>query len=172
MTFRTVTFQIVTAGLTLALLSSAVWAEDFDGFRQDMTVKEYEEAGLDKLSDQELAKLEAWIKARMERAPAQPTRSAPPPERARQHDVPSFEFGMENARTNQQSMTSRIDGEFRGWDGDTLFRLENGQVWEQIGSERVFFRAYRPEVTITREMFGYRMSVEGINARVQVKRIE
>src|SRR5690606_4924947 len=27
---------------------------------------------------------------------------------------------------------SRIDGEFEGWEGETVFKLLNGQIWQQI----------------------------------------
>ena len=29
------------------------------------------------------------------------------------------------------AIESRIDGQFEGWDGDTLFQLSNGQIWQQ-----------------------------------------
>lgn len=86
------------------------------------------------------------------------------------------EFGRE--RTKQASegslkkIRSRYVGEFTGWDGDTVFTLENGQVWQQIESGRMSWRATNPMITIKRGFMGsYQLSVEGVNRRIRVKRI-
>ncbi len=43
---------------------------------------------------------------------------------------------------------SRIEGEFKGWSGDTQFHLTNGQVWQQSLYSYWYHYAYRPEVMI------------------------
>jgi len=30
------------------------------------------------------------------------------------------------------AIESRVDGEFEGWDGETIFPLTNGQIWQQV----------------------------------------
>ena len=68
---------------------------------------------------------------------------------------------------------SRYVGEFTGWDGKTIFELENGQVWQQIGSGRMTYRATNPMITIKRAFMGsYLLKVEGRNKSVRVKRIK
>ncbi len=68
---------------------------------------------------------------------------------------------------------SRLIGEFTGWRGNTTFRLENGQVWRQAETGRLVFRANAPSVTIRRGAFGtYRLSVEGVNRTIRVRRVE
>lgn len=68
---------------------------------------------------------------------------------------------------------SRLIGEFTGWLGNTTFRLENGQVWRQAEEGRLVFRSTAPLITIRRGAFGtYRLSVEGINRSVRVRRLE
>ena len=52
---------------------------------------------------------------------------------------------------------TRIVGEFTGWTGETLFRLENGPVWKQRLPGRWFYRANSPEVEIKKNMMGYWM---------------
>jgi hypothetical protein len=70
-------------------------------------------------------------------------------------------------------IVSRYVGEFTGWDGKTIFTLENGQVWQQIQSGRLSWKATNPEITIKRGYLGgYRLSVEGVNKTVRVKRIK
>ena len=86
-------------------------------------------------------------------------------------------FGLETTQAYLQerldSISARIDGEFSGWDGSTYFPLDNGQTWKQVGSGRAVFSASSPKVTIRRAAHGtYRLSVEGLNRTVRVKRIK
>ena len=72
-----------------------------------------------------------------------------------------------------EEIESRLIGEFTGWQGNTTFRLENGQVWRQAERGRLVFRADAPLVTIRRGAFGtYRLSIEGVNRAVRVRRVE
>jgi len=86
-------------------------------------------------------------------------------------------FGLERVEEAQnkdvKSIQSRYVGEFTGWDGETTFPLENGQVWQQIESGRMSWKATDPMITIKRGFMGsYMLSVEGVNKRVRVKRIK
>ena len=67
---------------------------------------------------------------------------------------------------------SRIDGVFKGWKGDTIFPLINGQVWQQAEYGYLYHYAHRPEVTIYKSGTGYKMKVEGVDREIRVKRIE
>jgi hypothetical protein len=88
------------------------------------------------------------------------------------------EFGLERTEAKQarelKKIQSRYAGEFNGWDGDTEFPLENGQVWKQIRSGRLAWHADHPMITIDRKGFmgAYRLSVEGVNRKVIVRRIK
>jgi hypothetical protein len=66
---------------------------------------------------------------------------------------------------------SQIDGEFSGWEGDTLVKLVNGQVWQQAEYWYHYHYAYMPRVTITTDG-GYKMAVEGISKSVRVERLK
>jgi hypothetical protein len=67
-------------------------------------------------------------------------------------------------------ITSRVDGEFNGWEGETIVTLTNGQIWKQ--SEYYYYHyAYMPEVTIYRDGARYKMIVKGIEKSVGVDRI-
>lgn len=89
---------------------------------------------------------------------------------------PVQRFGTERSADDLERLEATImDDSFRGWDGRTRITLDNGQVWETVGGRR--FRTPRalenPRVTIERGLLGaYRMSVEGFNTSVQVRRIE
>ena len=70
------------------------------------------------------------------------------------------------------AIKSRIDGEFKGWDGDTVFKLTNGQVWQQAEYGYLYHYAYNPEVIIYKVDFGYEMMVKGLDKSIKVKRLE
>ncbi|MEM9101392.1 MAG: hypothetical protein AAGB12_03645 [Pseudomonadota bacterium] len=71
------------------------------------------------------------------------------------------------------SIESRLVGPFTGWNGKTIFKLENGQVWQQSEKSNRHSRLDSPKVTISRGWLGtYRLKVEGMNASVRVKRIK
>jgi hypothetical protein len=67
---------------------------------------------------------------------------------------------------------SIIDGAFQGWKGDTVFKLVNGQVWQQAAYHYLYHYAYRPKVWIYRSWPGFQMKVEGIDPKVTVRRLK
>jgi hypothetical protein len=50
-------------------------------------------------------------------------------------------FKKEEADRRRERFTSVITGKFRGWEGNTTFYLENGQVWRQTNDARYYPRA-------------------------------
>ena len=87
-------------------------------------------------------------------------------------NAPSDNFGkVIESQTNE--ISSRIIGQFNGWDGDTQFNLENGQVWKQSGNGILKVSMINPKVTIEKGLFGgFNFSVEGYNSKVKVKRVK
>lgn len=73
---------------------------------------------------------------------------------------------------SQGAIESQIDGTFSGWDGDTIFPLINGQIWQQASYAYRYHYAYRPKVIIYRADTGYKMKVDGIDDALPVKRIK
>lgn len=67
---------------------------------------------------------------------------------------------------------STIEGEFEGWDGDTIFQLDNGQIWQQEEYDYMYKYAYRPDVTIYKTSEGWRMKVEDVSETILVRRIK
>lgn len=106
-------------------------------------------------------------------APAAAARQTRPPVSQRDNDDSGFGLELANQRSGPQSLTSRYDGTFTGWTGDTVFTLENGQVWKQVETDRLSFSAERPVITIRRGWFGaFYLKVEGANKQIRVKRIK
>jgi hypothetical protein len=67
---------------------------------------------------------------------------------------------------------SKIDGEFSGWDGDTMFKLTNGQIWQQSSYAYKYSYKFMPSVIIFRTNSGYEMQVDGVEGRVRVTRLK
>jgi len=65
-------------------------------------------------------------------------------------------------------VSSRIAGEFEGWEGETQFVLENGQIWQQVGWDFYSGYAMRPRVSIVAGV----MTIEGVPKSVRVRPIE
>ena len=68
-------------------------------------------------------------------------------------------------------IVSRIDGDFEGWEGETIFKLENGQIWQQVTYAYTYRYAFRPKVLIIKTHCAYKMSVDGVSGTIFVKRL-
>lgn len=55
----------------------------------------------------------------------------------------------------------RIDGEFHGWDGDTIYKLADGHIIQQASYYYHYHYAYSPQVMIYQGQGGQKIHVEG-----------
>lgn len=62
---------------------------------------------------------------------------------------------------------SQIDDAFEGWQGESEYKLVNGQVWKQRAYKYEYKYAYRPHVVIYDAAGGKVMDVEGSKAVVE-----
>lgn len=62
--------------------------------------------------------------------------------------------------------TSTIDGEWRGWDGETKLQLIDGSKWRQAEYHYEYRYAYRPSVIV----FDGKMLVDGMSKPIRVSR--
>lgn len=74
--------------------------------------------------------------------------------------------------TSSDVIESEIDGNFKGWTGETIFKLKNGQIWEQDEFGFHYHYAYNPEVTIYKDGSSYIMLVDGVDEKLKVKRMK
>jgi hypothetical protein len=121
--------------------------EEISGSIQEMmTPEEFTAAGLNKLSPEELQKLDAWLQGYRQVTEQKATARAAKVE-----------------RTKMDLLVSRVDGTFSGLTGRTVIRLEDGTVWKQANADD----RYRPKVTdrpaaaVIHGIFGYKMQIEG-----------
>ena len=66
---------------------------------------------------------------------------------------------------------SQIDGEFSGWNGETIFKLRNGQIWQQSSYAYTYHYAYAPKVVIYQSSAGYKMHVDGVSTEISVQQL-
>ncbi|HET7921806.1 MAG TPA: hypothetical protein VFM15_03540 [Gammaproteobacteria bacterium] len=139
-----------------------------------MSVTQFHEAGLDKLSPQELSVLNAWLNQQLTHNKAASGVVPPAATSATAPAAAVTGFGEEQLpEKGAEQIESRIDGVLRGWTGNTLFRLENGQVWKQAGpGYETDMRLDHPRVIIKKLAFGYLLTLPGHRDSVFVRRVQ
>jgi hypothetical protein len=75
-------------------------------------------------------------------------------------------------RSTASTIESQIDGTFEGWEGETILKLTNGQIWQQTEYHYHYHYTYMPKVLIYLSGAGYKMKVDGIARAVGVTRIK
>jgi hypothetical protein len=127
-----------------------------------MRPEEFKAAGLDKLTEEELQHLDAWLQGY--RATTEKKASEQAEKKADEEIKKATEqASARTAKTKFDRLVSRVDGSFEGLKGRTIIKLEDGTVWKQANLDD----RYRPQVTdhplvsVTHSAFGYKMRVEG-----------
>jgi hypothetical protein len=67
---------------------------------------------------------------------------------------------------------SEIDGDFEGWEGETIFKLANGQIWQQSKYAYTYHYAYSPDIIIINIDGVWKMKVEDVDEMIEVKRLK
>jgi len=70
------------------------------------------------------------------------------------------------------AVETQIDGDFDGWEGETVVKLVNGEVWQQTDYHYEYLYAFMPNVVIYRTRGGFKMHVEGSDKAVGVERLK
>ena len=138
----------------LASLPAAEPAEPaepaFPGVQKAMTPEQYEAAGLSKLDPAERAKLDQFIKNYVAVSNEKVATSA------------VDKAVKENKVSAPEIINSRIVGPFTGYNGRTIFTLENGQRWAQSQRDSAYYpKMDSPGVIIVKKGWGYRMYIAG-----------
>ena len=167
--------SVLVSACALALIVPlVVLANNFSTLEERMTGREFRDAGLHKLTEEELAYLNRWIQVRSLAEGEMPSWA--------EGGVPMAGDGAPTAAVDRRGLSggdrseinSRLKGNFNGWRGGQVFELENGMVWEQ--SEPGVFSVpemENPDIRIRPGMFGsWYLQVGGYNSRVRVRRVE
>jgi hypothetical protein len=163
--------KIFISLLFLAVSLPVLAAEGFSSLEEQMTGKEFNASGLEKLTPQELDELNAWIRKHSlaTLATTTTTTKAAPVAAAAEKDNRG-----RKGDDDRSTITSKLDGKFTGWDGQTVFKLENGMIWAQKGKKKFHSKEIsNPVVIIESGMFGvWNLRIEGIDEEVRVLRIQ
>ena len=165
----------VLALLSLTIGLSAFAATGFSSLEEQMTGKEFSAAGLDKLSKSELDALNEWIRAHSLATLDSPGAAAA----AGTVEEDAEDKGKDNDKDNDKkkdstTITSKLVGKFSGWDGQMVFKLENGTIWAQADKDKFHTKEIEnPTVIIERSMFGsWTLRIDGYDADCRVKQIQ
>jgi hypothetical protein len=156
--FLIVVFSFL-AGCVLSPISAWAQNTEFPGVEKAMSAKEYEAAGLQKLTSDERARLDGFIRGFVSSS------NQVAAEKAVDRAV------KERKVTPPEVIQSRIVGPFTGYNGDTTFTLENGERWRQAQPESGYFpKIDSPPVLIIKGTIGYRMYIAG-GGDIRVQRV-
>jgi hypothetical protein len=144
---------IVVLFLALSVFSPIpAWAQggEFPGVEKAMSPQEYDAAGLQKLTPEERARLDEFIRRFVSSS------NQVAAEKAVDRAV------KERKVTPPEIIQSRIVGPFTGYNGSTVFTLENGQSWRQAQPDsRYFPKVESPPVILVKDRVGYHMYIAG-----------
>ena len=160
---------LMTGALLPTLAAQADDAPAFDVLKT-MSVADFRATGLDHLSDAQIKALDAWF-ADYQRThlPCGGTAAAPVMAAPAAPAAPA-----QAAAPAGDVIVAHLEGSFTGWGNATVFKLDNGQVWEQVDDSVLSIGAIKnPKVTIKRGLISaYYLSVEGVSDTVAVRRVK
>ncbi len=136
--------------ILMVLVSTTAFAADQDNppnVKSLMTPEDYAESGLDKLTDAEREHLSEWVERYREGAVIGP-------EVHKRQSQMTEEEKVEDKKEREAEIVAKVVPAFRGWTGKTIFRLDNGQVWQQRQDGKMLYDGSDSAVTITRNMMG------------------
>jgi hypothetical protein len=144
---------VLTAALAACAMTSA-HADDTSTLEERMSYKDFTRLGLDKLSPEQLKGLNEWMKAHGGACPpgvAGPAGVAP--------------AGTAAPAASQDTHSSKLVGEFKGWEKGTVLRLADGSAWEVRDDEPLIAHSsVSPIVTVDKSLVsGWRLTVAGYN---------
>ena len=152
----------ISAAVFFCLITNLSLAQDatFPGLKSVMDSETYARSGVQNLSAEQRATLDAFIgdyvRNKQKVAAASAVDRAVKERKVRPPEV----------------IESRIVGDFKGPGYRALFRLENGQVWKPTDPDSTPQSPIAsPRVVIYRDSFGYEMFVEGAGT-IRVKRAD
>jgi hypothetical protein len=149
------TRTVVLLFFMLPILTAQTKRAQPDGIldvRQMMSAAEFNQAGLNKLTTDEVAALNQWLYSYSLKLRANTSEST--------------------AERTATVIESHIEGDFEGWSGDTIFKLDNGQIWQQDLYAYKYHYAYHPKMLIYKDGGRYKMKVDGVEESIVVKRIK
>jgi hypothetical protein len=136
------------------------------GVEETMRPEEFKAAGLDKLSEDELQHLDAWLQGYRQSTQKKAAEQAQAKAEVeiKKATEKATEEANKTARTKLDSLVSRVDGNIDGVKGHTQIRLEDGTVWKQANADDHYQATItdHPAAVVLHTTFGYKMRIEGM----------
>lgn len=126
-----------------------------------MTPADYAASGLDKLSKEEREHLSEWVERYREGAVVGPVVHKKPSEMTEEEKVEA----KQEYEERYPDIVAKVIPAFRGWSGKTIFRLDNGQTWQQRTPGKLRYSGSDYTVTISRNLLGKYKLVHGDTGR-------
>ncbi len=134
---------------------------EFPGVQKMMSPQKFQEAGLNKLTPEERARLDEFIRSYAKSSNQEAAQTAVDAA-VKDNKVPSV----------PQVIESNIVGRFTGYNGRSRFALANGQTWAQSQQDtQAYPPVDSPPVIIVKAGWGHRMYVLG-GGNVRVTRVK
>jgi hypothetical protein len=187
--WRYLTKLALVAPLLTAVIASADTA--YQPLERAMTDEERVRSGVDSLTSKQRQYLNDWLKTRYGEAASVDsqervsTRTNSPPKPSKQtaideeierrvaEELASRKKQDSEANTNRGPFDAMLIGDFTGWRGKTVFRLDNGQVWRQRSSSQYRHRGDDYRVKFDKNwMGGWEMTVISSGKSVLVSNVK
>lgn len=139
--------------LLIAVVAQPAYAAEeiiSGSIKEMMSPEEFKAAGLNKLSSDELQKLDAWLQGYRQVTEQKAEK------KAEQKAARSF--------FNREPIVSRVDGSFAGLKGRTVIKLEDGTVWKQANLDDHAGPSPidNPGAAVIWTGLGYKMRIQGV----------
>ena len=121
-----------------------------------MTAQEFKAAGLNKLSEDQLRNLNAWLQGYRQTAETKAAEKA---------TAEATQKAATTSRASMDNLLSRVDDEnFTGVTGKSIIKLEDGTVWKQANQDDRYHAQVtnHPPARVSHSTFGYKMHIVGL----------
>jgi len=141
---------LIAAFASLPFEAAGAQKSEFGGVEKEMPSRDYEAAGLQKLTADERARLDQFIRSVVSSSSEKAATEA-------------VDRAVKERKVHPpEVIQSRIVGPFSGYNGRTTFILENGQKWAQSQRDSAYFpKIDSPPVLIMKGTIGYSMYIAG-----------
>ena len=199
-TFRRLKHQLASTtaiGITsfMMIFNGPALASESDNIETVMSAEERLKSGVDTLTAEQRQFLNNWLKENYDRrtddvvtrtaadeqsaSTEQPVKLEATPEAIeaevdRRVAAKLADKGeSEKTKQSDSAFEARLTGDFTGWTGKTIFKLDNGQVWRQRSSANYRHRGSDRRVTFKKNwMGGWEMTVVSSGKTVLVRKVQ
>ncbi|SDY66215.1 hypothetical protein SAMN04487939_104313 [Lysobacter sp. yr284] len=158
----------LAVALALAACLAAPAALAQHKLEQQMSAEQFKNAGLNKLDEQELANLNAWLNRTLDTETSKAVVKA-------KEETAHERRGFFDKSPSREPVVARMTGRFEGFSRGQTYVLDNGQEWRQDDSADLpGVKLDSPQVRIAPSVIGnaWYLSVQGYNTRAKVVRVK